>query len=56
MKFEAVVSCPDCSGEDPMGCFEGGVSCETFDTREEAEEWAENLVGDSIWQYKIYEL
>lgn len=53
--YRVKVWCPDCCGEDPQGCFDGGVS---FDEEEypnlvEAVKSGEQWTRRNIWQYEV---
>jgi len=52
-KYILEVSCPDCTGEDPQGCFGGDVDQEYFDDLEEAIKSGEKSTNDGIWEYRI---
>lgn len=58
MPFRFVVSCPDCTGVDMAGCFDGGThdSDETYPTREEAEAAGAKCVKHGIWEYRVEEV
>lgn len=46
--------CPDCIGQDPQGCFDGGDDWSYFDTLEEAQEFADKETQDCIWRCEIF--
>lgn len=54
-RFVFVVSCRDCTDQDELGCFGGGVHVsEPFDTEHGAEEAARKFVGDcGPWQWEV---
>ena len=56
-KFRVRIYCPDCTGEDMGGCFDGGTKLldDIFETREQAEKAGDEYVDDSIWNYEIEE-
>ncbi len=56
MKYRCVIWCPDCTGEDPQGCFDGGSDIEVFDTKEEAIAYGEKCTAQSIWRYDTEEV
>lgn len=56
MRWRYRLWCPDCTGVDPDGCFEGGteLSEDTFETEQEAVAAAITACyDDSIWRYEI---
>lgn len=56
MTYKVVIWCPDCTGQDFEGCFDGGTEWETFNTLREAEIFVEKRTRDSIYLYEIIEL
>jgi len=64
-KYVVKITCPDCTGIDSLGCFDGGYGylendffeVETFDTIAEAERaWDKAWDGDhGIWEFEIVE-
>ena len=56
MKYKVIISCPDCTDEDPQGCFDGGTEEEIFDTFKKAEEYGWKITGDNIWKFEIVEV
>jgi len=53
-KYKLIISCPDCSnGQDPLGCFDGGVSIEEFEDLKEAIKVGEDRTNNSVWEYEI---
>lgn len=65
-KYVVKITCPDCTGIDSQGCFDGGYGylenddfeSATFDTMAEAEQaWDEAWDGDhGIWEFEIKEV
>ena len=55
-KYDVSVWCPDCSGQDYQGCFDGLDEHKVFDTLEEAKIWGEGMVGKGIWRFNIEEV
>lgn len=59
--FQVLLSCRDCTGEDPLGCFDGGTEWlnegQTFATREEADAagYAETK-GCGPWEWEVFEV
>jgi hypothetical protein len=54
--FSVEVWCPDCTGIDPLGCFDGG--CEKsgpYESYAKAVDAAHSLTDDSIWRFSIYD-
>jgi hypothetical protein len=50
----AIVWCPDCTGQDPMGCFDGGTETHgPFQTEQEARTAGDKAIHDSIYRYDI---
>lgn len=54
-KYRYRLSCPDCMGIDPLGCFGGGtqISEETFDTVQQVIEAAWNATLRTIYDFDI---
>ena len=55
-KWLVIITCPDCTGQDDFGCFDGGTDKEEFETYEDAERWAIESVDDSIYTYEIIDI
>ena len=57
MRFRYRVWCPDCSGVDYQGCFDGFdyLSEETFATYEEADKAGDEYTKKWIWEYEVTE-
>lgn len=58
MKYRVRVSCSDCTGEDPLGCFEGGTEVleESFASRAEAQRAGEDYTKDcGPWDFEVEE-
>lgn len=63
MKYRVRIFCPDCTGDDYQGCFDGGTEllCGPgiddgpieFDTKEEAESAGADECAKSIWKFEI---
>ncbi len=56
MKYRYRLFCPDCLGNDPQGCFDGGYSSpseEEFDTVYEAAQAGFEAVDDVIWEWEV---
>lgn len=58
MRYEVICSCRDCTGSDPMGCYDGEEwSLGEFDTLDDAIEAGHIEVDDvGPWEYRIVEL
>lgn len=56
-RYRVRVWCPDCTGVDFQGCFEGGddLSEETYATHEEAEAAGHESVRHSIYEFDVEE-
>ncbi|HEX9059127.1 MAG TPA: hypothetical protein VF941_03015 [Clostridia bacterium] len=51
------MSCGDCTGEDPQGCFDGGTEQHEFDSLEKAIEYAERVTKDvGPWEYMLIDV
>lgn len=50
------LSCRDCTGEDPQGCFDGGTEQKEFDSLEEAIKYAERVTSDVPWEYVLIDV
>lgn len=53
MVFLLQVWCPDCTGEDFQGCFDGGSEEEWFKTAEAAIQTADETCHDVIWNARV---
>lgn len=55
MKYVTVMSCRDCTGSDPMGCFDGEPwEYGPYDTREEAEEKGRKEAAEvGPWEWEV---
>lgn len=55
MKYRYRLSCPDCTGIDPEGCFDGGTwtSEDEFDTPEEAADAGYEATRRTITEYEV---
>ena len=55
MKYRYRLSCPDCTGIDPQGCFDGSAHTddELFDTPELAIEAGCKATHDVIWEFEV---
>ena len=58
MKWGYRIWCPDCTGEDSQGCFDGEtVFCEEIvGTREAAVDAGLKFISDGIWRVMIHEV
>ena len=60
-RFVVRLWCPDCYGEDHLGCFDGGMGTvhdddgivHVFETPEEATEAGYGAVRDTIWEFRV---
>ncbi|HJT55901.1 MAG TPA: hypothetical protein VJ761_05365 [Ktedonobacteraceae bacterium] len=55
MKYHYRLSCPDCTGIDPQGCFDGGTytSEEEYDTPQEAMEEGYKATLHNIYEFEV---
>jgi hypothetical protein len=52
--YRVLVTCPDCTGSDGHGCFDGETRVlGPFETRREAEDTGEHFVSGTIWSYEV---
>ncbi len=58
MKYRYRIWCPDCLGEDPQGCFDGGVEDDEdlYDIHEEALDAGYDATSDTIWEFVVVEV
>jgi hypothetical protein len=61
MSYRVRLSCSDCTGEDPLGCFDGGTELlnngQEFATIEDAERAGDDETrGCAPWDYEIEEM
>lgn len=54
-RYVCEVYCPDCTGKDEQGCFEGGAVIKTFSSARTADDYGVLMTFDSVWEYKVYE-
>ena len=52
-RWRLTVWCPDCTGQDFDGCFDGGVETKEFPSREDAERAGDAATRDCIWEYEV---
>jgi len=56
-QYCTVIWCPDCTGVDFEGCFDGGIErLGPFATREAAKAAGDKYTRDGIWQFDIEEV
>jgi hypothetical protein len=58
MKYKVEIWCNDCTGTDPMGCFDGGSEFvdKEFESEEDAVEHGWNEIENvGPWEFRVYD-